>query len=148
MSSSVSLEYLNSITPSNTYALCAQNQAGTSIAVILLGTAIPLATIGYNNGFTANAANTQFTVENTGVYRISYKVNVTASALLSTSVYKNGTAIAALDQVAAISLTNFGCEAIVSLNQGDVLQLTFYGLLGTAILASGVGAVMTVVRIN
>ena len=147
MSSSVSLEYLNSITPSNTAALSVQNQAGSTIAVILLGTAIPLTTVNYNNGFTANAANTQFTVLNSGVYRISYKINVTAAALLSASVYKNGTAIPALDQVAAVSLSSYACEAIINLNQDDVLQLTFYGLIGAAVLASGVGAVMTVERL-
>ncbi|MCL2839202.1 MAG: hypothetical protein FWE05_00385 [Defluviitaleaceae bacterium] len=142
MASSISLEYLNSITPGNTAAFCAQNRVGSTIAVILLGTAIPLASMIYNNGFSANASNTQFTVQRTGVYHISYKINVTAAALLSASVYKNGTAMSELSQVAAISLSSYACEAIVSLTQGDVLQLTFYGLLGTAVLSSGVGAVL------
>ena len=144
----MSLEYLNSITPGNTAAICAQNQAETAIAVILLGTAIPLATESYNNGFTANSGNTVFTVQRAGVYRLSYKINVTASALLSAGIYKNGAVIPATEQIAALSISNYACEAIVSLNAGDTLQLTLYGLLGTAVLTSGVGAVMTAVQID
>lgn len=127
--------------------LSAQNQSASTIAVILGGTAIPLSTINYNSGFTVNGANTTFTVQAAGIYEISYQINVTAAALLSATVYHNGTAVPGLEQIAAISLSNYACKTIMSLIAGDTLELVLYGLIGTAVLTSGVGASLTITQV-
>lgn len=128
-------------------ALSAQNQSASTIAVILGGTAIPLSTINYNSGFTPNTGDTQFTVVNAGIYEISYQINVTAAALLSATVYHNGVAVPGLEQIAAISLSNYSCKTIMPLIAGDTLELMIYGLIGTAVLTSGVGASLTIKQI-
>lgn len=153
MSSSVSLEYLQqqisglTVTSPTTTALCAQNNAGATIVVILLGTAVPLPTRPYNSGFAANGANTQFTVQTAGTYYIEYDIETTVSLLLSSSVYRNGTSIPNLVRSPGITGTSYRCSAIVPLNAADVLQLTLYGLAGTAVLQGGNGATLNVVRV-
>lgn len=153
MSSNVSLEYLNSrisgltVTSPTSMALSAQNTSGSSISVILLGTAIPLANKPYQNGFSSNGANTVFTCTNAGKYYISYKVNTTASLLLDCGVYINGSNNSNLACEPGILATNYNGQAIVNLNAGDSVQLTMYGLLGTAVLQSGAGASMNIIRI-
>lgn len=152
MASQVSLEYLNQVIATQvnttTTSLSAINTAGSNIAVILGGTAVPLPTKSYINGFTANGANTIFTVVNSGNYLISYNINTTASLLLSSGVYINGSANGNLTRSPAVSATSFSAQAILPLNAGDTLQLTLFGLLGAAVLQSGQGAVMNVVRIS
>lgn len=151
MSNSVSLEYLNNqlatkINLTQT-SLSAQNTAGSTILVLLGGTAVPLATLSYNSEFAANGARTQFTAATAGSYLIQYSVNTTASLLLSAGVYKNGTAIPNLTRTPGISGTTFAASSIVTIAAGDVLQLTLFGLAGTAVLQGGAGAFMNIIRI-
>ena len=131
-----------------TAALSTQNTAGTTLAVIVLGTAVPLANVGYINGFTDNAGLTQFTAQTTGVYRISFKLSVTASLLMSCGVYRNGTAISSLQDGGLVSVSDFSGDSIVTLTAGDTLSLMLYGLLGTAVLSSGTGAYMIAQQIS
>lgn len=152
MASQVSLEYLNQALATKvnttTTALSAINTAGTTIAVILGGSAIPLATNPYNNGFTANGTNTIFTVQNAGNYLVSYSVNTTLGLLLSSSIYVNGTANGNLTRSPGVSASSYSAQAIIPLSVGHTLQLTLFGLLGTAVLQSGQGAAMNVVRVS
>lgn len=153
MSNSISLEYLNSrlagvsISAVTQQALGVQNTSGSTLVVLLGGTAVPLPAQLYMNGFTANRANTQFTVQNTGTYFIIYEIALTGGLLLSSSLYQNGKAISNLTRSPAVSLSSYSCSAILPLTTGDVLQLTLYGLLGTAVLSSGVGAYLNIIRI-
>lgn len=153
MSSSVSLEYLNNeisgltVSSLTQYSLCAQNSAGSSITIIPGGTAVPLPTRPYINGFTANGANTVFTVAQTGTYYIEYRISTTASLLMSSSVYRNGASIGNLVCSPGLAGTQFNCSAIVGLTATNTLQLMLYGLEGTTVLQGGVGAYMNIMRI-
>ena len=129
-------------------ALSAQNTAGTTLAVTVLGTAVPLANVMYINGFTDNAGLTQFVAENTGIYRVTFHASVTAALLMTCGVYRNGTAISGLQQGGLVSVSSFDGDGIINLNAGDTLSLMFYGLLGTAVLSSGTGAYMIVQQIS
>lgn len=94
MSSSISLEYFNDAVkdlPGRTQsALCAQNIVGTPISVGLEGTAIPLATRPYMNGFTASGNSMTFTVIQSGVYMVSYSIQTRVAMQLSSRVSGNG----------------------------------------------------------
>lgn len=151
MSNSISLEYLDQALSSEIKltetALCAQNTAGSTIGVITGGEPVPLATRPYSNGFIANGANTTFTVSNSGTYLITYSIYTTAGLLISSSVYRNGAAIANLTRSPGVAGNNFSMAAIVPLTADDVLQLTLFGLLGSATLQGGVGAYMNIIRI-
>lgn len=154
MSSSVSLEYLNqqiaglTITSPTSTHMSAQNTAGSTIVVILGGAAVPLPTQTRLNGFTANGANTQFTVGTTGNYYIEYQVNTTASLLLQSGLYVNGVATPSLTRNPGVAGSTFSAASIIPLAVGNTLQLTLFGLAGTAILQGGVGAYLNVVRLS
>lgn len=153
MSSSVSLEYLNqqlsglTVTSPGSISMSAQNVSGSTIVVILGGTAVPLPSRPYIIGFTPNGANTIFTVGTTGTYQISYQIATTVSLLMSSSVYVNGSALASLTRNPGITATTFAASTITPLTAGDTLQLTLFGLAGTAVLQGGVGAYMEAIRL-
>lgn len=152
MASQVSYEYLTQALATQvnttTTSVSAINTAGTTIAVILGGTAVPLPTRPYNNGFTVNGGNTIYTVQNTGNYLISYDINTTVGLLLSSSVYINGSANSNLTRSPGVSASAYSAQAIIPLVAGDTIQLTLFGLIGSAVLQSGQGAVMNVVKIS
>jgi hypothetical protein len=125
----------------------AQNTTGSTIAVVLGGTPVALPNNQNLDGFTANGANTDFTVPVTGTYLITYQVNVTAGLLMSSRVMQNGTAIAGSVFAPVVSASAYSATTIVPLTAGDQLELQLYGLLGAAILQSGAGASLTVIRL-
>lgn len=128
----------------------AANTAGSIIAVVLGGTAIPLPNaqnLGAN--VTVNGANTTFTVGTTGRYKISYAINLTAALLVDSRVTVNGAPVTALTVNPAISLSRLSAEAVVNLAAGDALQLQLFGLLGAAtLLSGGQGAELTIQRVE
>ena len=127
--------------------MSADNTAGTTIAVVLGGTAVPLPNDHVLDGFTVNAANTEFTVPATGTYLVTYDVRTTAALLLSSRVTRNGAAIPGTVVSPAVALSAFSATYITPLTAGDVLQLQLYGLVGAAVLQTGSGASLTVVRL-
>ena len=66
-----------------TNALSALNISAATVSVTSDGTNIPLPVQPYINGFTANASNTQFTVNQTGTYFISYVIKMTSGLPMS-----------------------------------------------------------------
>lgn len=148
MSSSVSLEYLNSVLPAG-QALTAFNNAGTSYAVLIGGTAISFPTQSYNSGFTANGANTVFTATSAGSYQISYRISTTASlgVGMSSSVLVNGSAAPVLTRTPGLATSEFAASGIVTLSAGSTIQVNLSGLVATAVLQGGAGAVLNVVKV-
>ncbi|MCD7947262.1 MAG: hypothetical protein LUG13_03050 [Oscillospiraceae bacterium] len=128
--------------------MSADNTTGSTLAVIVGGTPVPLANNQILDGFTVNGANTVFTVPTTGKYLISYDINVTAGLLVSSAVYRNGVAIASSTISPIVSVSKYAATFLVNLTAGDTLQLTLFGLLATAVLQGGVGASMTVVELS
>lgn len=120
---------------------------GETVLVVLGGTEIDLETVTYNNGFGFTAGGEDITVLNAGTYKLDYRIITTASLLMSSTITRNGTSIPAMTCSPGISGSIYSGSGIVTLNAGDVLSLTFYGLVGTAVLASGAGAIVNIVRL-
>ncbi|WP_025486482.1 hypothetical protein [Enterocloster sp. OA13] len=125
----------------------ALNTSGTTLAVILGGTAVPLPDDHVLNNFTVNAANTIFTVSATGSYLITYTVRTTAALLLSSRILRNGTALPGSVISPAVSASAFSTTLIADLTAGDTLEVQLFGLVGTAVLQGGTGASLAVVRL-
>ena len=125
----------------------AQNATGDTILVALGGTSISLPDNQNLDDFTVNGTNTVFTVPETGTYLITYQINVTVALLISSRVLRNGTAIPGSVFTPIASVTGYTATTITTLNAGDQLELQLFGLIGTAILQTGAGATMTVVRL-
>lgn len=131
-----------------TNSMSALNTSGTIIAVILGGTAVPLPDVQVLDGFTANGANTIFTVPVTGTYLLTYSVKTTVALLMSSRILLNGSPMAGSIVSPAISTTAYSATLIATLSAGDALQLQLFGLLGAAVLQSGNGASLAVVRLS
>ena len=127
--------------------MSALNTSGTTLAVVVGGSAVPLPNDQVLDSFTVNAANTIFTVPATGSYLITYTVRTTAALLLSSRILRNGAALAGSVVSPAVSASDFSATLIANLTAGDTLELQLFGLLGTAILQGGTGASLAVVRL-
>ena len=125
----------------------ATNSTGDTITVILGGTAVPLPDFQVLDGFTTTAQNTTFTVPATGTYMVSYRVSTTAALLLSTRVLRNGTPLGGSTITPALSVSSFAATTFAALTAGDTLTLQLFGLVGAAVLQSGNGATLTVIRL-
>ncbi|OOM82498.1 collagen triple helix repeat [Clostridium puniceum] len=127
----------------------AANTTGSSITVILAGTliALPNAQVTSSN-ITINGANTVFTINTAGLYRISYIINTTAALLLGSRLIINGSPNTASTIAVGLSTSNFRNEININLGAGSTVSLQLFGLLGTAVLLnSSAGASLMIVRI-
>ena len=130
-----------------TNALSALNISAATVSVTSDGTNIPLPVQPYINGFMANASNTQFTVNQTGTYFISYVIKMTSGLQMSSRVTRNGTPILNSISTSSTSSNEYSVSFMQSLTAGDVLSLQIYGVNGTVTLQSGTGASLNIVRI-
>jgi hypothetical protein len=112
------------------------------------GTPVPLPDAQELNNITVDASNTEFTVTVAGRYYISFIVNTTASLLLGARVLINGAQVDQLNRAPGLSLSSFSGEAILTLAAGTTLTLELYGLLGDATLQDGLGAGLTIIRLD
>ena len=118
-----------------------------SIAVVLGGTSIPFSNVNYSEGFTFTPNTTSITVKNTGTYLIDYKIRTTVSLVMSSTVTRNAVKLDRLTYSPGITGSTYSGTAIISLNSNDILELQLFGLVGTAVLADGVGAVLNIIRL-
>lgn len=135
--------------PTATAAFAANTTSGV-IAVILLGTLVNLPNSQVlSPDITVNGANTTFTVNTAGLYRISYNINTTAALLMGSRLIINGSANTVSTLPANIARLNFRNEIDINLGVGATISLQLFGLLGAATLLGGsAGASLMIVRIN
>lgn len=128
----------------------AANTSGATITVLGGGTAIPLPNAQLLSAdITVNGANTIFTINTAGRYRLSYYVNTTAALLLGTRLVINGSANTVSTISPTLSVSSFSNEIIIDLAVGATVTLQLYGLLGAAVLlGSSAGASLMIIRIN
>lgn len=126
--------------------MSASNTTGQTIAVILGGTNVPLPSAQNLDGFTANGANTTFTVPATGTYLVTYRVNPTVAVAMSSQVLRNGTAIPG-SILSPVATTSYEATVITPLTAGDTLTLQLSGIVSAVVLQGGAGASLTVVRL-
>ena len=128
-------------------SMSALNTSVTTVAVVLGGTRVPLPNGQVLDGFTTNAADTIFTVPETGTYLIAYQIRITVALLLSSRVTVNGSPLAGSVVTPAAALSTRSNMQIAPLAAGDTLSLELFGLLGAAVLEGGTGASLNVVRL-
>lgn len=137
-----------SVTNNSMYA---SNTVGSTIAVLLGGTNIPLPNNQSLGGFTVNGGNNTFTVPASGRYYITYQMSTTVALLAGSRIMLNGSTVIPGSIVSpAVSTSSYNNDLIVSLNAGDRLSLQFYGLLATVILtgSGSRGAALTIIRLS
>ena len=98
------------------------------------------------DGFTANGANTVFTVPQTGTYLITYHVNPTVAVAMTSQVLRNGTAIPGSVR-SPVATVSYEATVITPLTAGDTLTLQLSGVAAVVVLQGGSGASLTAVRL-
>lgn len=129
----------------------AANTTGTVITVLVAGTNIALPSNQLlSPDITVNGANTVFTVNTFGRYRISYYVNTTASLLMGTRLIINGAANTQSTIAPVLSISSFSNEIEIDLGVGTTISLQMYAtLLGVAtLLNNACGASLLIVRLS
>ena len=130
----------------------AANTQSANINVLATGTLVPLPNNQYlplSGDITINATSDTFTVNSSGVYRISYNVNLDMSLLLSTGIVINGVSNTASVIAPVLATSEFSNEIIVSLSAGDTVALQLFGLAGvTLLLPNSAGATLMIMRLS
>lgn len=138
--------------PPSATAGFAANTAGGLITVLVAGTNLSFpSTQLLSPDITLTSGNTLFTINTTGLYRISYHVNTTAAVALGTRLVINGGNIPQATIPPALALSQFYNEIEVSLTAGATVQLQMFAplLVGAAtLLGGGIGASMMIIRLG
>ena len=128
----------------------AANTSGSVLAVVLAGVLVPLPDAQVLPAdITVNGANTIFTVNTAGRYRLSYEVNTTASLASGTTLLINGTANTASTIAPLVSLSHFSNEIMLDLAAGTTVSLQMFGIVSAATLLPGsAGASLMITRLS
>ena len=128
----------------------AANTSGSVLAVVLAGVLVPLPDAQVLPAdITVNAANTVFTVNTAGRYRLSYEVNTTAALASGTTLLINGTANTASTIAPLVSLSHFSNEIMLNLAAGTTISLQMFGIVSAATLRPGsAGASLMITRLS
>lgn len=128
-------------------AMSALNTSASTLSVTTDGTDIPLPVQPYMDGFTADAANTEFAVAQTGTYLISYDIKMTSGLPMSSNITLNGTPITNSINTSSTSSNEYSVTFMQPLTAGDILALQLYGVNGPVSLQAGTGASLNIVKI-
>ena len=128
-------------------AMSALNTSASTLSVTTVVTDIPLPVQPYMDGFTANAANTEFAVAQTGTYLISYDIKMTSGLSMSSRITLNGTPITNSINTSSASSNEYSVTFMQPLTAGDILALQLYGVNGPVSLQTGTGASLNIVKI-
>lgn len=138
--------------PPSATAGFAVNTSGGLITVLVAGTNLSFpSTQLLSSDITLTNSNTLFTINTTGLYRISYHVNTTAAVALGTRLVINGGNIPQSTIPPALTLSQFYNEIEVSLTAGATVQLQMYAPLiagAATLLSGGIGASMMIIRLG
>ena len=128
-------------------AMSALNTSASTLSVTTVVTDIPLPVQPYMDGFTADAANTEFAVAQTGTYLISYDIKMTSGLPMSSKITLNGTPITNSINTSSASSNEYSVTFMQPLTAGDILALQLYGVNGPVSLQAGTGASLNIVKI-
>ena len=128
-------------------AMSALNTSASTLSVTTDVTDIPLPVQPYMDGFTADAANTEFAVAQTGTYLISYDIKMTSGLPMSSKITLNGTPITNSINTSSASSNEYSVTFMQPLTAGDILALQLYGVNGPVSLQAGTGASLNIVKI-
>jgi len=123
------------------------NATATTVAVVLGGTNVPLASNQRFNNVTVDGTNTSFTVINAGTYRIEYNINTNSTTTAAARLLINGTSEPSSYVTPSTAVTKLMAFTILTLSAGDVINLQLYGLIGSVTLQTGQGAGISIQKI-
>ncbi|MEY8421072.1 collagen-like protein [Oscillospiraceae bacterium 44-5] len=129
----------------------AANTRGSKLQVATGGTPIPLPDAQLlAPEITVNPDNTVFTVSKSGIYLITYHVNITAALKMGTRLMYNNMSVADSVIAPVASISSFECRILRTLNAGDTLSLQMYTdtIEGATLMGNGVGASLSIVRLS
>jgi len=125
------------------------NNSGSVIAVVLGGTNVPFPSSAVANaGIVVDGSNAVFTMPSSGLYRVSYRINLTSALLVSTQMLVNGSPTPSFILSTSTAQSRFYVENLLSLTAGDTLQVQLYGLLGAATLEGAGGAAFVIEKLD
>ena len=123
--------------------------SASALTAAVLGTPVPLP-LGQilPTGITVDGSNTTFTIAQSGIYRISYALNVTAALLLSTRIMINGVANTGSTITPLLSLSNYSNEILLNVTAPTTVQLQVAGASISLTLVTGSGATLMIQRLS
>ena len=135
--------------PTAVSAFAAETQ-GSGVQVTSTGTlvSLPDAQV-FSPGVTTNSWNTVFTVPESGNYQISYHVNTVTPLPLKTRLVINGTGSVPSTLDPLIPSSSYENKIKVPLLANSKISLQIFSKInGTAVLANGAGASLTIIRLD
>ncbi|WIV13927.1 hypothetical protein QO263_08660 [Proteiniborus sp. MB09-C3] len=128
----------------------AANTSGSSYLVALGGVSVALPNAQLlSPDISVNGANTVFTINTAGRYRISYHINTTAALGAGSRLFINGSPNTASTISSGLSLSNFSNEIVIDLAANSTISLQLFGLIVTAVLLNGAaGASLMIIRLS
>lgn len=123
----------------------AANINEATINVTPTGRRVPLPDSQKLDGFTVSPNNRRFTALASGRYYISYAVNLTLPATLTSQITINGVAQAPSVRTSTTE-TSYRADFIVDLVAGDIVRLELVGPASVT-LEAGVGASLNIIRL-
>lgn len=91
-----------------------------------------------------------FTVSKSGIYLITYHVNITAALKMGTRLMYNNMSVADSVIAPVASISSFECRILRTLNAGVPLSLQMYTdtIGGATLMGNGVGASLSIIRLS
>jgi hypothetical protein len=129
----------------------AANTRGPKLQVAAGGTPIPLPDARLlSPEITVSPDNTVFTVSKSGIYLITYHVNITAALKMGTRLMYNNMSVADSVIAPVASISSFECRILRTLNAGVPLSLQMYTdtIRGATLMGNGVGASLSIIRLS
>ena len=129
----------------------AANTRGSKLQVSTGGTPIPLPDAQLlSPEITVSPDNTVFTVSKSGIYLITYHVNITAALKMGTRLMYNNMSVADSVIAPVASISSFECRILRTLHAGIPLSLQMYTdtIGGATLMGDGVGASLSLVRLS
>ncbi|MDQ6479558.1 BclA C-terminal domain-containing protein [Dyadobacter sp. LHD-138] len=100
----------------------------------------------FASGVTINSTNTVITIANAGRYQISYRLNTTASLLISSRILLNDSSLPGSIVSPSVSINSFQSGVITNAEAGSTISHQLYGILGAAVLAGD--AYVSIIRLQ
>ena len=129
----------------------AANTKGLKLQVATGGTPIPLPDAQLlSPEITVSPDNTVFTVSKSGIYLITYHVNITAALKMGTRLMYNNVRMEDSVIAPVASISSFECRILRTLHAGIPLSLQMYTdtIGGATLMGNGVGASLSLVRLS
>lgn len=100
------------------------------------------------NKFTSTAPYTNFIVQESGTYYLSYNIKTVTATTVKTRVILNGSPLSGTTRSTSVADTNFILSILIALNAGDSIALQLFDITGNVRLQGGTGAALVLFRVN